>query len=465
MPFAQIPYATSQRERHEDASTPCSFGCCPSFVQCAISYVRQTLFGLQSFHVYSKSPDASIIFSLATAANALHINSAVKTFRSMPTTLKEQAWQSGLVLKNETAEWNQNHWPPLVGGAREYHTSVVLNHLDTDKDSNSKRQTVVVLGGYQADPGSLDSVLLLNLADPDMQWREGPPMNKSREGHAAVVCNGGIYVIGGFNIGSLDCMERIDAKDILQLSLTTSSTHEIQWTTLTCRLSTQRRGCCAVAVHNRYIVVVGGWDGRQRLSSVDIIDTRNHTVTVGPSMTVPRRFCTSAFIGHRIFVVGGQNDDGYLDSVEYLDLARPCGTEKTKEDSANTFISFSPTWTTHSELLSIARSSCAMVAVGSCLVVAGGWRNSTVEVLDTHRNRVWNLPPFGNHRDGCSMVTVANQLAVIGGRRNPSCATLPLMDRNSWCFRRLCEQQLSGWHLFREGMDISSFSTSTSKSE
>ena len=387
----------------------------------------------------------------------------------MSVTLKEQAWQSGLVLSNETAEWNQNDWPPLVGGAREYHTSVVLNHLDTDKDSNSKRQTVVVLGGYQADPGSLDSVLLLNLADPDMQWREGPPMNKSREGHAAVVCNGGIYVIGGFNIGSLDCMERIDAKDILQLSLTTSSTHEIQWTTLTCRLSTQRRGCCAVAVHSRYIVLMGGYNGGYNdglLSSVDILDTRNHIITAGPSMTVPRQYCASAVIGHRIFVVGGWNERGNLDAVEYLDYTTPCDSDETKKETGSTFISSSSTWITHSALrLSNARSSCAMVAVGSCLVVAGGWRNSTVEVLDTHRNRVWNLPPFGNHRDGCSMVTVANQLAVIGGRRNPSCATLPLMDRNSWCFRRLCEQQLSGWHLFREGMDISSFSTSTSKSE
>ena len=69
-----------------------------------------------------------------------------------------------------------------------------------------------------------------------------------------------------------------------------------------------------------------------------------------------------------------------------------------------------------------------MVAVGSCLVVAGGWGNTTVEVLDTHFNRVWNLPQFGNHRDGCNMVT-ANQVAVIGGVYNFTCATLPLMDR------------------------------------
>ena len=128
----------------------------------------------------------------------------------------------------------------------------------------------------------------------------------------------------------------------------------------------------------------------------------------------------------------------------------------------------SSTWTTHSELrLSNARSSCAMVAVGSCLVVAGGRGNSTVEVLDTHRNRVWNLPPFGYDCVGCNMVTVANQVAVISGYRNLTCATMPFMDKNSWCFRRLCEQQPNKWCLFREGRNIqhaniSPFSTSTS---
>ena len=212
---------------------------------------------------------------------------------------------------------------------------------------------------------------------------------------------------------------------------------------------------------------MGGWDGRQRLSSVDIIDTRNHTVTVGPSMTVPRRFCTSAVIGHRIFVVGGYIESGNVDSVEYLDYATPCDSDETEKETDSTFISFSPTWTTQSELrLSNARISCAMVAVGSCLVVAGGgWGNSSVEVLDIHRNRVWNLPPFVNHRNGCSMVTVVNKVAVIGGWKIPSCATLPLIDKNTF-FRRLCEQQPNRWYHSLEGLgirddDISPFSTST----
>ena len=298
----------------------------------------------------------------------------------MTTTLQKQAWQSGLVLLDETPEWNFEDWPPLVGGWRAGHTSVVLNHTD-----NNKEQTVVVLGGWQQDKCDVKSVLVLNLADPDRQWREGPRMNQKREGHTAVVCNGGVYVMGGFNRvgGSLNCMERIDANDLLRSSLTNSTTQDSHWKTLTCRLSKERHGCCAAAVHNRYIVVMGGYSDRY-LSSVDIIDTNNHTVTAGPSMTVPRRLCASAVIGHRIFVVGGWNGADGLDSVEYLDFV-----EERKDDSSSTAISFSSAWNTHSEMvLSNPRTSCAVVAVGSCLVVAGGRGNLSVEVLDTNRNRV-----------------------------------------------------------------------------
>ena len=374
----------------------------------------------------------------------------------MTTTLKEQAWQSGLVLMDEIAQWNENDWPSLEGGWREYHTSVVLDHPG---------KTVVVLGGYQQGQGGVNSVLLLNLSDPDRHWREGPPMNKRRYGHAAVVCNGVAYVMGGYNGNGI---ERIDANDLLRSSLTTTTTQDSHWTTLTCRLSKRRWGCCAVAVQNRYIVVMGGnsYFDVGTLSSVDIIDTRHHTVTVGPSMTVPRQFCASAVVGHRIFVVGGQNGDNGLYSVEYLDF-----TEEKKDDTLSTVISFSSSWITRSELaLSNPRDSCAMVAVGSCLVVAGERGNSTVEVLDTHRNRVWNLPTLTSSRHGCSLVTVANQVAnqvaVIGGWENPSCTTLPLLDRNSWCFRRLCEQQSNGWYHSLEGVgirdaDISHFFTST----
>ena len=137
----------------------------------------------------------------------------------MTMTLKDQAWESGLILSDETPEWNENDWPPLVGGWRSHHASVVLDH------------TVVVLGGYKHLQHNVNSVLVLNLATPDKQWRQGPSMNKKRSGHAAVVCNGGIYVMGGFNgYSKLDCMEQIDANDLLQPLSTSSITHESHWT-------------------------------------------------------------------------------------------------------------------------------------------------------------------------------------------------------------------------------------------
>ena len=371
----------------------------------------------------------------------------------MSLTLKEQAWQSSLVILDEAAQWNEDDWPPLEGGWRDEHASVVLDHPDEDdnhNNNNNRGQTVVVLGGYQQGQGDVNSILLLNLSDPDKQWREGPPMNKIHSQHAAVVCNGGIYVMGGYNggvEGYLDCIEQIDVSELLQSSLTASTEYESHWTILNCRLSTRKYGCCAVAVHNRYIVVMGGYSDRY-LSSVDIIDTNNHTVIAGPSMTIPRSYFTSAVVGHRIYVVGGHNaHNRQLDSVEYIDFAMPCDNEKTKEETAASVISSSSSWTTHSELeLPNARSSCAVVAVGSCLVVAGGLDNRSVDVLDMSRNRVWNLPPFGNFRYDFSMVTAANQVAVIGGSGNPSCTTLPLLDKNSWCFRQLCEQQPNRWY-------------------
>ena len=359
------------------------------------------------------------------------------------TSLQEQAWKSGLVLLDETGEWNETDWPPLKGGWREFPASVVLNHAEQD---NSRGQTVVVMGGDDNNFNTTNSVLVLNLVQADKQWREGPPMNKSRKEHAAVVCNGGVYVMGGYNGRTLDCIERIDVNDLLQSSLTTSNSKKSQWTPLSCRLSITRCGCCAVAVHNRYIVVMGGWAMGQDVSSVDVIDTSNHTVIVGPSMNVPRSYFGSAVIGHRIFVIGGCRTNT---SVEYLDFTKACDKEERNADTLSTVISFSAAWTTHSSLaLSVPHYHCAMVAVGSCLVVAGGRDNPTVQVMDTHRNCVWNLPSIGRNQDDFSMVTVANQVAVIGGWSNPSCATLKIMDKNAWCFRKLCDQAPNGWYHF-----------------
>ena len=362
----------------------------------------------------------------------------------MTTTLKQQAKQSGLAFldsdNNSLApNWNTNDWPPLLGGWRRHHDSVVLDHPEQDNNA----QTVVVLGGYKQNQGLTNSVQLMNLAEENKQWREGPPLNSNRAYHAAVVCSGGVYVIGGDSGSSrLDSIERIDVQKLYSESMESSTSN--QWTTLTCRLSTARDECSAVVVHNRYIVVIGGSNGNF-LSSVDIIDTAapsNHTVIVGPSMTVPRSGCASAVIGHRIFVVGGltgYNGDDFK-SVEYLEIHDFPGNETM--DTASAVFPSSRRWTRHDKLeLSMSRCQHAVVAVGSCLIVMGGYFGvDTAEVLDTRRNAVWTFPQLSGQRYISDAVVHSRGIAVINGDDNASCATLSLFDKNTWCFRRLIEQ-------------------------
>ena len=360
----------------------------------------------------------------------------------MTPTLKQQAKQSGLCFLDidnysEAPQWNTNDWPPVLGGGRWSHASVVLNHPEQDNNAH----TVVVLGGHKQDQGYTNSVLLLSLSDENTRWQEGPPLNNKRADHSAVVCRGGVYVIGGHNGSSLFySIERIDVQKLCSGAAVRTTSN--QWTTLNCRLSTARDGCSAVAVHNRYIVVIGGYNGNY-LSTVDIIDTvvpSNHTVIVGPPMAVPRCCCASAVIGHRIFAVGGHNGTD-IKPVEYLEMDDPSGNETM--NTASAVFPSSCRWTVHGKLnLSMRRNHHAVVAVGSCLIVMGGsLAADTVEVLDTRRNTVWTFPQLSGPR--CisrSAVVHSRGIAVISGHDNTFCATLSLVDKNTWCFRRLTEQ-------------------------
>ena len=367
-------------------------------------------------------------------------------------TLQEQAWQSGLVFSDDmdnnsdVPQWNFNVWPPILGGWRYSHASVVLDHQEQDDSA----QTVVVLGGANHRILFTDSVLLLSLSDENKQWREGPPLSDKRGLHAAVVCNGGVYVIGG-SIGNsrLDTIERIDIEELLQTySTSTTGNH---WTTLNCRLSTPKTACSAVAVYNRYIVVIGGTGDGNCLSSVDIIDTKvqsNHAVIVGPSMTIPREEFGSAVIGHRIYVVGGcnRNDDQYLTSVEYLEFQQSSAIETT-ETAAEVFPP-SCAWTTLADMKLSAPRQTRVVSLGSCLVAVGGCAGTgDAEVLDINRNIVWTLPKMpALFNVDSSTVTFWNGIAVMTAFWCKTCATLPLMDKNTWCFRRLCHQEPNGWY-------------------
>ena len=363
--------------------------------------------------------------------------------------VREQGRLSGLVLDNdpeEPASWNRNDhdWPPLD---RYGHASVVVH-----PPNNNKEESVVVVGGCKWLELANNSVFLANAAQQSncRQWIEGPAMNEARSFHAAVVCNDGLYAIGGRNDSHSDqnTIERIDIIDLLSPK---KLDKESQWKPLTCRLSKARWDCSAAAIHNRYIVVVGGREtGKRALTSVEIIDTEHESqpyIFPGPPLNVPRRDFGMTVIGLCIYVVGGTSNNlekgQGLKSVECLKMSDSRG-EGTNNKGTSVFPP-SLSWTIHEKLaLNQPRYGHAVARVGSCLVVSGGCplrsqtRLQSVEVMDTKRNKVWRMvPKMTVAREGHTMVSISTGIICISGLGENSCERLSLMDKNSAVFMRL----------------------------
>ena len=301
---------------------------------------------------------------------------------------------------------------------------------------------VVLLGGWPepTSDGTTNSVRLLNVCEK--RWQTGPPLQEKRKYLASVVCNGVVYVIGGHNGQTVG--------DLLHSSSSSFRNNFTGWKTLNCCLTSKRYECAAVAVSDRFIMVAGGRNHSDDncSSSVDILDTASgnpYSVVSGPSLKKGRSDFVMAVVGSRIYAVGGSVGKfpyaRSLESVEYLEF----------DDWLDPVTSTSPlstkSWTIHKELiLNKPRSELSAVQVGSCLVVAGGGDASgkcvrSVEVLDTVRNMVWELPGLSSMKSFCGMISSSNAIAVI--TRNDalefSFETLSLVDKKSWLFALLLE--------------------------
>ena len=295
-------------------------------------------------------------------------------------------------------------------------------------------ETIVVIGGGSG-PGTTSVQWLPGSPStaPDdggnawqPKWLTGPSMSHKRQGHAAVVCNEHVYVMGGVG---LDSIELIPIKAFDRRSYLTN------WVVMSCRLTCKRWGCSAVAILNRYVVVMGGYD----LASVDLLDTRTNTVVPGPEMRLGRCFFGAAVLEHKnqIWVSGGckgYNGETYdsLESIEFHGSSPP-------------FFSASK-WALYDEYsfydkMRLRKPRCehSMVAVGDCLIVAGGRKSPQseavpfVEVVDTERRLVWRLPDLTIPRTRMAMVRIADEyLLVLGGETN-KLESLPLYNENTLC--------------------------------
>ena len=346
--------------------------------------------------------------------------------RSPSMTMQEQARLSGLEFLDDSSlepQWSttREEYPPLLGGWRNGHASVVVDH-------DNEVQSIVVMGGETEDHVVSDSVIVWDSSTK--HWRQGPRLNEKRDCFAAETCNGKVYVIGGDNDFHLfDTIECIDVASLL----TISDSSICQWKTLSCRLSTARKGCTAVVVHDRYIVIMGGYNGSKSLSTVEVLDTlQNKIVSLsGLTMNSPRSRFGAAVVGNSIYAIGGINNDSKkLDSVEVLTF----NVDVDSIGDASTIFGKSSSWTMSKDLvLSKGRYGHGVAKIGNCVVMAGGLgiegSMNSVEVLDPYRHVVWHLPNMTVTRCFCSIAVLSNNIVVLGDENHASLETLALVDK------------------------------------
>ena len=338
------------------------------------------------------------------------------------TMLQEQARLSGLEFLDDSSlepQWSttREEYPPLLGEWRWGHASVVVDH-------DNEVQSIVVLGGRRKDHPTTDSVIVWDSSTK--QWRLGPSLNEKRHYVAAETCNGKVYAIGGCRL------ETIESIDVASLLANTESSNR-HWNTLSCRLSMSRYGCAAVVVHDRYFVIMGGYNGSKVLSTVEVLDTLQNKIVPlsGLTMNSPRCYFGAAVVGNSIYAVGGKNNTSKpLESVEVLTF----NVDVDSIGDASTVFGKSSSWTMSKDLvLSMGRRGHGVAQIGNCVVVAQGYgiddaRIKSVEVLDPYRHVVWHLPDMTVTRANCSIAVLSNDIVVLGGRNHASLEALALVD-------------------------------------
>ena len=392
-------------------------------------------------------------------------------------TVQEQIEMSGLEimsslssssLSSSQLQWNStNQWSPLLGGGRSFQACVTI--VSGSGENDAAGPTIVVIGGEMQRVRCTNSVIVW---DPSTKrWKNGPSLNDKRSKLVAVVCCDKVYAIGGVgrdnidNYTVLDTIENIQVSSLMETTETSTMTRQNnnQWTRLQCCLSSPRRECAAVVVHNRYIVILGGCNRmHQDLSSVDIMDTApphnnnnnsnngEPTIVTGPSMNLARYAFGAAVVDNRIFVVGGFVNVRRLISVESLLFQQQPQDKDHSNGNSNVSCTFAnSSWRMEPHLnLSSPRGSHAVAKVGSCLVVTGGCCDNhgsstytSVEVLDVQRGVVWSLPNMTSWRPySCSMGTLSDCLLVLGGNRSTDSVeslALTVYQKHERCFKFL----------------------------
>ena len=185
-------------------------------------------------------------------------------------------------------------------------------------------------------------------------WTATTSFTTARWGHTSVAYSGYLYVIGGWSGSSY-------LSDVQFAPVNANGTIG-SWTTTT-SFTTARRKHTSVA-YNGYLYVLGGWNGSAYLSDVQYAPINgNGTIgswTATGSFTTARGYHTSVSYNRYLYVLGGYDGSTYFNNVQYAPI-----NANGNIDSWNATTSFTTTRYGHTS-----------VVYNGYLYMIGGWSGS-----------------------------------------------------------------------------------------
>ena len=236
--------------------------------------------------------------------------------------------------------------------------------------------------------GGFAAIQIMSLDLVTMRYTTLAPMINSRQNHAMVVHDDKLFVMGGFNYGTLPSVECLDLETM-------------QWSEKSPMITP--RDSHGAAVLGGKIYVAGGWTGSHSFALVDSFDAATNQWTAVAPMNTCRSFYGMVSSQGKLFAVGGvDNQDDVLSSVEMFD-------PNTGE------------WTDIQSLI-IPRYGLAVAVLGDKLYAIGGLGSqceplSSVECLDLSvPNSQWTtVAPMSSPRFKMGAVVTGGKIFVAGG--------------------------------------------------